>query len=81
MNDERAIQNRCQKRCTHDELAEITGCVRYGWSIDWLKNGLKHTTEQIRSARLAAGTPAEARRDNATADNAEAWAPNFATIK
>ena len=68
---------------THDELAEITGCVRYGGQIAWLyENGWKHHYSRswapivgrwYARLKLAGITP--------RADNAEAWAPNFATIK
>ena len=68
---------------THDELAEITGCVRYGGQIAWLyENGWKHHYSRSGAPivgrwyarlKLAGITP--------RADNAEAWAPNFATIK
>ena len=68
---------------THDELAEITGCVRYGGQIAWLyENGWKHHYSRSGAPivgrwyamlKLAGITP--------QADNAEAWAPDFATIK
>ena len=67
----------------HDELAEITGCVRYGGQIAWLyENGWKHHYSRSGAPivgrwyamlKLAGITP--------QADNAEAWAPDFATIK
>ena len=66
-----------------DELADITGCVRYAGQFDWLnENGLKHHLNRSGAPivgrwyarmKLAGITP--------RADNAEAWAPNFATIK
>ena len=53
---------------THDELAEITGCVRYGGQIAWLyENGWKH--HYSRSGAPIVGRwycPAEVGRDNAT---------------
>ena len=67
----------------HDELADITGCVRYGGQIAWLyENGWKHHYSRSGAPivgrwyarmKLAGITP--------QADNAEAWAPDFATIK
>ena len=68
---------------SNDELADITGCVRYAGQFDWLNdNDWKHFKNRAGAPivgrwyarmKLAGITPQAA--------NAEAWAPDFATIK
>ena len=68
---------------THDELAEITGCVRYGGQIAWLEdNGWKHFRNRAGAPivgrwyarmKLAGITPQAA--------TAEAWAPDFTGMR
>ena len=67
----------------HDELADITGCVRYGGQIAWLyENGWKHHYSRSGAPivgrwyarmNLAGITPQAA--------TTEAWSPDFTGIR
>ena len=69
---------------THDELAEITGCVRYGGQIAWLyENGWKHHYSRSGAPIVGRWYCARLKLAGITpqAATTQAWSPDFATIK